>query len=176
MSQEALENLLTRRSCRKYKPDMVPQNLLDQIVAAGLLAPTGLGSQASVIVQVSDPKTRGELAALNAGIMGKDGIDPFYGAPVVFVVLSKKDAPTGTLDGAATIENMLLAAHALGLGSCWIHRAEQEFKQPEGKDLLKSLGLNPDDYIGIDHCIVGYPADGEAPQAAERKAGRFYKI
>lgn len=116
---------------------------------------------------------RNKLAKMNADIMGAD-TDPFYGAPCVLIVLADKNRPTAVYDGSLVMENLMLAAHALGLGSCWIHRAKEEFESEEGKEILKSLGIEGE-YIGIGHCIIGF-ADGEPKPQAERKPGRVFKI
>lgn len=168
---EMLELIKTRRSVRAYQRDMVPRELIDQIVEAGLYAPSGMNRQPVIIIAVSDPKTRDALSRLNASIMGTDG-DPFYGAPVVLIVLADRSAPTYLYDGALAMENLMLAAHASGLGSCWIHRAKEVFDTPRGKELLQKWGVpNAERLTGVGHCILGYPApDGEKP-AAPRKEG-----
>lgn len=168
-----LESIKTRRSIRKYKSDPVPQELLNKIIDAGLYAPSGMGRQATIILSVANKEVRDQLSKLNARIMGTD-TDPFYGAPAVLIVLAKKDCPTGIYDGSLVMQNMMLAAHELGLSSCWIHRAKEEFELPEGRELLKSLGIE-DEYEGIGHCIIGY-ADGDAPSPAERKEHRVYSV
>ena len=168
-----LESIKTRRSIRKYKSDPVPQELLNKIIDAGLYAPSGMGRQATIILSVANKEVRDQLSKLNARIMGTD-TDPFYGAPAVLIVLAKQDCPTGIYDGSLVMQNLMLAAHELGLGSCWIHRAKEEFELPEGKELLKSLGIE-DEYEGIGHCIIGY-ADGDAPSPAERKEHRVYSV
>ena len=168
-----LDSIKTRRSIRKYKSDPVPQELLNKIIDAGLYAPSGMGRQATIILSVTNKEARDQLSKLNARIMGTD-TDPFYGAPAVLIVLAKKDCPTGIYDGSLVMQNLMLAAHELGLGSCWIHRAKEEFELPEGKELLKSLGIE-DEYEGIGHCIIGY-ADGDAPSPAERKEHRVYSV
>ena len=168
-----LESIKTRRSIRKYKSDPVPQELLNKIIDAGLYAPSGMGRQATIILSVTNKEARDQLSKLNARIMGTD-TDLFYGAPAVLIVLAKKDCPTGIYDGSLVMQNLMLAAHELGLGSCWIHRAKEEFELPEGKELLKSLGIE-DEYEGIGHCIIGY-ADGDAPSTAERKEHRVYSV
>ncbi len=168
-----LESIKTRRSIRKYKSDPVPQELLNKIIDAGLYAPSGMGRQATIILSVTNKEVRDQLSKLNARIMGTD-TDPFYGAPAVLIVLAKKDCPTGIYDGSLVMQNLMLAAHELGLSSCWIHRAKEEFELPEGKKLLKSLGIE-DEYEGIGHCIIGY-ADGDAPSPAERKEHRVYSV
>ena len=168
-----LQAIQSRRSVRRFKPDMVPAELLDQVLQAGTYAATGMGRQSPIILAVTDPKVRDQLSRMYAAIMGSDK-DPFYGAPVVLVVLADKSRPTCVYDGSLVMGNLMLAAHSLGLGSCWIHRAKEEFESPEGKALLTSLGIQGE-YEGIGHCILGYP-EGELPQPAPRKENWIYRI
>ena len=170
---EVLENMKTRRSIRKYKPDMVPQEILDQIIEAGLYAPSGMGQQNTIIIQVTNPELRNQISKMNQEIGGwKEGFDPFYGTPAMLIVLAKKDWPNRVYDGSLVMGNLMLAAHDLGIGSCWIHRAKQEFETQWGKDFLKSLGIE-EEYEGIGHCALGY-VDGEYPQAPSIKDHRVY--
>lgn len=164
---QAIENILTRRSCRKFKSEMLPDELLRQIADAATWAPTGKGKQAPLIVVVKDKATRDLLSAMNAQIMGVNG-DPFYGAPVVAVILADTNIPTYKLDGCAVLTTMLLAAHALGVGSCWINRAKEEFESAQGKELLRKWGIG-ENYAGVGHCVLGYAAT-EDPKPAARKA------
>ena len=170
---DVLRAIQSRRSVRSFKSDPVPQEILDQIIEAGLYAPSGMGRQPAIILQITDPQVRDRLSRLNGEIMGREG-DPFYGAPAVLVVLADRSVPTYLYDGSLVMGNLMLAAHSLGVSSCWIHRAKEEFDRPEGKEILASLGIQGD-YEGIGHCILGYAA-GEEPKAAERKAGRVYRI
>lgn len=170
---EVLNAILTRRSVRSYKPNPIPQEALDRILQAGQYAATGMNRQSPIILAVTDKATRDELSRMNAAIMGTDK-DPFYGAPVVLVVLADRSVPTHVYDGSLVMGNLMLAAHAEGLGSCWIHRAKEEFESEEGKALLRKLGITGD-YEGIGHCILGYAAD-EPKAAAPRKADYVYPI
>ncbi len=170
---DAMQNLLTRRSVRKYKPDMVPQEKLDKILEAGTYAATGMGRQSPIILAVTDKAMRDRLSKMNAAIMGVDS-DPFYGAPVVLVVLADKNVPTYIYDGSLVMGNLMNAAHAEGIASCWIHRAKEEFNSPEGKQILQDLGITGD-YEGIGHCILGY-ADGDEPAAKPRKENYVYSV
>ena len=163
---ESIKNMIERRSVRGYKPDMIPKEYLDLILEAGTYAATGMGMQSPVIVAVTDKATRDQLSKMNADVMGTD-TDPFYGAPVVLVVLADKNRPTYIYDGSLVMGNLMNAAASLGIGSCWIHRAKEEFESPQGKQILKDLGITGD-YEGIGHCILGY-ADCEEPTAAPRK-------
>lgn len=170
---EVMEAIVTRRSVRSYAPDMVPKDVIEKIVKAGTYAATGMGRQSPIIIAVTNKKLRDQLSAMNAKVMGRDGsFDPFYGAPVVLIVLADKRYPTYLYDGSLVMGNLMLAAHDAGLGSCWIHRAKEEFESPEGKELLKSLGIEGD-YEGIGHCILGYAA-GPEPKAAKRKDSYVY--
>ena len=149
-----LEVIKARRACRSFSNREVEDSKIKEIVEAGLLAPSGMNRQTSIIIVIKDKKVRDELMKLNRSIMGRD-IDPFYGAPVVLLVAAHKDG-LSTLDGAATIENMLLEATNQGLASCWIHRAKEELELEEGRKLLSFTGLNLEDYIGIGHIALGY--------------------
>ena len=172
---EAYENIMTRRSVRKYKPDMVDKETIEKIVEAGLYAPSGHGMQSSIIIVVTQKEMRDAIAEENRKIEGwKEGFDPFYGAPVILIVIANKKSPNAIYDGAVTLENMLLAAHSLGLGTCWVHRARQEFESDFGKKLLEKLNITGD-FEGIGHMALGY-ADCEPPKAAKRKPSRVYYI
>ena len=162
------EAMINRRSVRKYKTDMIPRDIIERIVEAGTYAANGRGHQASIILAVTNKELRDKLSEMNRKIGGWDeGFDPFYGAPVVLVVLAEKDWPTHVYDGSLVMGNLMLAAHTEGIGSCWIHRAKEEFETEEGKALLKKWGIEGD-YIGVGHCILGYPAEEPRP-AAPRK-------
>ena len=169
---EVMKALLERRSCKKYKADPVPRELIEQVIEAGLYAACGMGKQAPIVVAVTDKKLRDRLSEVNAEIRGNAGQDMFYGAPVVLVVLADKSVPTCVYDGSVAIENMLLAAHSLGLGSCWIHRAKQTFEKDEFKALLKELGVEGE-YEGVGNCILGYAAEPAKP-AAPRRPNRVF--
>ena len=168
-----INNMITRRSIRKYKSDMIPKETLDTILKAGTYAATGMGKQSPIIIAVTNKELRDKLSAMNAKIMGTDS-DPFYGAPVVLIVLANKERPTYIYDGSLVMGNLMNAAHACGIGSCWIHRAKEEFESEEGKELLKSLGIEGD-YEGIGHCVLGY-VDGEEPEAAPRKDSYVFYV
>lgn len=177
-TNETLQTILTRRSIRSYKADPIPQEVLDQIITAGTYAATGMGKQAPIIVAVTNPEIRSQLSALNAKVMGQEeGFDPFYGAPVVLIVLADKSIPTHVYDGSLVMGNLMLAAESLGIGSCWIHRAKEEFETPWGKELLRELGIEGD-YEGIGHCILGYPElpNGQKPEAKPRKDTYVYHL
>lgn len=170
---EVLQAMEDRRSIRKFQGRPVPEEIIHQIVEAGTYAASGMGKQSPLIIAVTDRTLRDRLAKMNAAIGGwKEGFDPFYGAPAVLIVLADKSVPTYVYDGSLVMGNLMLAAHALGIGSCWIHRAQQEFASEEGKQILKELGIEGE-YEGIGHCILGY-ADGPQPKAAPRKDGRVF--
>ena len=170
-----IDAMIERRSVKKYKPDMVSMDLINDVVKAGLYAASGMNKQSPIIIAVTDKELRGKLSALNAKIGGwKPDFDPFYNAPVVLIVLADKNIATHVYDGSLVIGNMMLAAHSLGLGSCWIHRAKEEFEMPEGKELLKSLGIEGE-YEGIGHCVIGY-ADCEAAKPLERRDNRVFYV
>jgi hypothetical protein len=172
---KTIEDILTRRSIRHFRPDPVPEELLEQIVNAGLYAPSAKNHQSSVILAVTDPALIARLSEANRIIWGKpEGTDPFFGAPAVLVVLDRADWRNRVYDGSLVMANLMLAAHALGLGSCWVHRAKEEFEMPEFRELLSSLGLEGE-YEGIGHCVIGWPAE-EQKEALPRKDGRAIYI
>ncbi len=169
---ETLQLIRTRKSVKKYKPDPVSKADLEQIVEAGLWAASGRNFQSPIILAVTNKELRDELSRLNAKVMGAES-DPFYGAPAVLVVLADKSKPTYVYDGSLAMGNMLLAAHSLGLGACWIHRAKETFESPEGKAILKKLGIEGD-YEGIGNCVVGYP--DMQPAEKPRRENRVYYV
>ena len=163
---EAIENLVTRRSVRQFRAEPVPREIIAKIAEAGTYAPTGMNWQSPVIIAVTDKALRDRISAWNARVIGSDS-DPFYGAPAVLIVLADKSRPTYLYDGSLVMGNLMNAAHAYGVASCWIHRAKEEFESEEGKALLAELGIEGD-YEGIGHCILGY-AEGEPAPARPRK-------
>lgn len=173
MINEVISILVGRRSVRKFKPEMIREEDLQNIVKAGLYAPSGHGLQSAKFVVITNKKTIKQLSQLNATVLGKQN-DPFYGAPVVIVVLANKSSADYINDGSVAIANMLNAACSLGIGSCWVHRAKQEFESTEGKLLLKEWGIE-DNYEGIGHCILGYP-DESALDRAPRKSNRVIYV
>lgn len=171
---EIIKAMTERRSIRSFKPEMPPKEALDEIIRAGLYAASGMGRQAAVILAVTDREMRDRLSASNAAIMGREGIDPFYGAPAILIVLADKSVRTSIYDGSLVMGNLMLAAHSLGLGSIWIHRAKEEFEQPAYKQLLKDLGLEGE-WEGIGHCAIGYMT-GDNPPAPARKPNRVFRL
>jgi len=171
---EALEAMKTRRSVKGYDPERMPaQELIDQIIEAGTYAPTGMGKQSPIIVEITNRTVRDHVSKLNAEVMGTSA-DPFYGAPVIIAVLASRERPTCVYDGSLVMGNLLNAIHAVGLGGCWIHRAKEIFNSDEGKHLLSKWGIKGD-YEGIGFCAVGYPK-GEPRKPAPRKADYVYYV
>ena len=172
---ETLKVLETRRSCRNFKPDMVNEEDLKAILRAGTYAATGMGKQSPVIIAVTDKATRDAISEENRKIGGWDeGFDPFYGAPVILIVLAKKDIVTHVYDGSLVMGNLMNAAESLGVASIWIHRAKEEFESDFGKAILNKLGIS-DEYEGIGHCALGYAA-GPLNDPAPRKDEYIYCI
>ena len=169
---ESIRTLLERRSCRAYKPDPVEDEKLKAIIEAGTYAATGMGKQSPIIIVVKDKELRDKLSKMNAAIMGME-IDPFYGAPELLIVLADKAMPTYIYDGSLVMGNMMNAAADLGVASCWVHRAKEEFESEEGKAILKELGIEGD-YEGIGHLILGYAAK-PLPNPAPRKENYVYR-
>jgi nitroreductase len=168
-----IELINSRASTKKYTDKMPSSEDIDKIILAGLNAASGRNLQAPIIVAVTNKEIRDKMSADNAAIFGMSA-DPFYGAPVVLVVLARKNAHTYVYDGSLTLGNMMLAAHALGLGSCWIHRAREVFDKPEWREWLKSIGID-EEVEGIGNLILGYP-DGDIPEPKEIKPSRVYYV
>lgn len=172
---QTISNIISRRSVKKYTSEPVPMELVEEVVKAGMYAPSGMNKQAAKIIAVTNKEMRDRLSRINLEIiMGKNlttssgHSDPFYEAPVVLVVLAKKDCFTRVYDGSLVMENMMIAANSLGLGSCWIHRAKETFETDEGKQILSELGIE-DEYEGIGNCILGYAApDALKPQSPRK--------
>ena len=172
---EIIKAMEERRSIRRFKPDMPSKSDVEQILEAGLYAANGRGKQAVITIAITNKSERDKLSDTNRKIGGwEDGVDPFYGAPVVLVVLADKSHPTHVYDGSLVMGNLMLAAHSLGLGSIWIHRAREEVETPEYREMLKTLGIEGE-WEGIGHCAIGY-IDGEIPVPAKRREGRVYYV
>ena len=171
---ETLKTLKERRSCRKYLTKQVEQEALDAILEAGTYAPTGMNRQAPVIVAVQDKATRDKIAKMNAAVMGVD-TDPFYGAPTVLVVLADPTVRTYVYDGALVMGNLMNAAHAVGVDSCYIFRAKEVFETEAGKAMLRQWGI-PENFVGIGNCILGYGEEGGIRPASPRKADYIVKV
>lgn len=171
--KDAMEVLLTRRSIRNFNDKPIPEDVLNKILEAGTYAPTAKGMQKPLIIAITDKKVRDEVSRENAKIMGREGTDPFYGAPVILLV-AVENYPNAVYDGSCVMDNLLNAAWAMGVGSCWIHRAKEELESDFGKKLLKSLGI-VGDYIGVGHAALGY-FDGEPPLPKPRKENYIYRI
>lgn len=174
MENIVLQSLKSRRSVRVYKSEQITEAELAAVLEAGTYAATGRNKQSPVIVAVQDPAAREQLRRMNAAVMGNPDMDPFYGAPTVLVVLADPAVSTHVEDGALVLGNLMNAAHALGLASCWIHRAREEFESEEGKALLAKWGIEGE-YVGIGHLTLGYAA-ADLPAAAPRKADYIYRV
>jgi len=160
-----IKNLIERRSIRNFTNEQISKDDLNNIVKAGEYAPSGMGKQSPKMIVIQNKELIEKIAKINAQIMGRD-TDPFYGAPTL-IVFADKTVGTYIEDGSLVMGNLLNAAHSLGLGGCWIHRAKETFETPEGKELLKKWGIE-ENYVGIGNCIIGH-IDGEYPVAKPRK-------
>lgn len=171
---DTLTTLLTRRSCRAYKPELIEEDKLQKIIEAGTYAASGMGKQSAIIIAVTNRELRDRIASMNAVFMGKEpDYDPFYGAPEMLIVLANKAIPTCVCDGSLVLGNMMNAAAALGVGSCWINRAKQEFETEEGKAILASLGIEGE-YEGVGHLAIGYAAAPDAAPAPRKENYVYY--
>lgn len=169
-----MEILKGRRSVRKFTNEMPAREQIESIMEAGIWAGSGMGKQSAIVIAVTDKELRDKISAANAEIMGKPGIDPFYGAPAILIVAANKAVPTRVYDGSLALGNMMLRAHELGLGTCWIHRAKEEFETELGKEILARAGVEGE-YEGVGHLALGY-ADGDIPAPVERREGRVFFI
>lgn len=172
---ELTDIIKKRRSIRKFKSDSVPKELIDKIIEAGVYAASGRGKQSPVVIAVTNHELREKIVKANAQIGGwtKD-FDPFYNAPVIIIVIADSQVNTAVYDGSLTLGNMMLKAHELGLGSCWIHRAKQEFESELGREILSIIGLEGN-FEGIGHLALGYP-DIEVTDIPEIKENRIFYI
>jgi len=171
---DSLKTLYERRSIRKYKEKQISNEELELVLKAGVCAPTAMNMQSPIIIAVQNREEIAYLSMLNARIMGKEGTDPFYGAPTVLIVLADAANKNAVKDGSLVMGNLMNAAHAIGLGSCWINRATELFEMDEGKALLEKWGIKGE-YIGIGNCILGYP-DQEKPAMKPRKENYVYYV
>lgn len=171
---ETLKVLENRRACRKFKADMISDDELNAVIRAGTFAPTGMGKQSPMIIAVTNKELRDKISAENARIMGRQG-DPFYGAPVILIVLANTDVPTYKYDGSLVMGNLMNAAESLDLGSIWIHRAREEFESDFGKKILADLNISGN-WEGIGHVALGYKEDGGTGQAHPRKENYVYYV
>lgn len=170
---EAMKNLLERRSVRGYKKELVPAEVLDEILEAGKYAPSGMGQQKTLMVVTQNPELIAKLSKMNADVMGVKS-DPFYGAPTVVIVFADSEQGTCVENGSLVMGNLMNAAHAVGVDSCWIHRAREVFDSKEGKALKNEWGV-PESYVGIGHCVLGYHS-GDYPEAKARKDGFVIRV
>jgi nitroreductase len=174
MTNTVLELLKTRRSCRSYLPQQIREEELAAVLEAGTYAPSAMGMQSAKIVVVQDEQTRAQLTRMNAAVMGKENSDPMYGAPTIVLVFADGNAKNGVQDASLVMGNLMNAAAAIGLGSCWINRAKEEFETAEGRALLEKWGLSGS-WVGVGHCILGYPA--QKPAAPKpRKADYILRV
>ena len=172
---EVLKAIETRRSVRKFLPDMPSKEQIDTVITAGLQAASGKNEQAAMVIAVTNKELRDKISRDNAAIGGwKEGFDPFYGAPVILIVPGRKAFPTYIYDGSLVLGNMMLAAHSLGLANIWIHRAKEEFESADYQALLKDLGI-ADEWEGIGHLALGF-VDGELPAAHPIKENRVFYV
>ena len=168
---QTISDILSRRSCKAYRDEMPTKEQLDTIIEAGLYAASGRNMQGAIMLCVTDKVLRDRLSKLNAGVMGAS-MDPFYNAPAVIVVLADKTVRTSVYDGSLVMGNLMLAAHSIGLGSCWIHRAKEVFDSEEGKQILAEFGIEGD-YEGVGNCVIGYP-EKMPTEKLPRKDGRVF--
>lgn len=172
---DVIEKMLSRRSIREYKEDPVPKEIIEKIVKVGTFAATGMGKQSPIMLVITKKEAISQLSEMIRKAKGKEeGFDPLYGAPAVIVVLADRNISTHVYDGSLVMGNIMLAAHELGIGSCWIHQAKEVFTTKEGVEFLEKFGIKGD-YEGIGSCILGY-AKGDIPKAEPRKDSYVYYV
>ena len=169
MDNPVIRALLERRSCRRFDPERMPTDEeINTLLECGKYAANGCGFQNTKMLVVRDRAVRDQLCRMNAEIWGKPAIDPFYGAPMIIIVLAKAGWRNAQYDGALVMGNLMLAAHAQGIDSIWIHRAKEEFETEEGREILRRAGIDPDEWEGIGHCAIGF-RNHSIPAPRERK-------
>lgn len=169
---QTINEMISRRSCKSFRSEMPTRQEIDTVINAGLYAASGRNRQGAIMLCVTDKALRDRLSALNAAVLGTDA-DPFYNAPAVIVVLADKSVSTSIYDGSLVMGNLMLAAHSLGLGSCWIHRAREVFSSDEGEQILRELGVTGE-YEGVGHCVLGYPEKMPTEPLPRRDGRVFY--
>lgn len=174
MPNQTIKSILERRSIRQYDSKQIKKTDLDLILKAGTYAPSGRGLQPSVIIAIQDKRVIKELSKINAEIFKKD-TDPFFGAPTIVLVIANKESNNAIKDGSLVLGNMMLAAHSLGLGTCWVNRADEQMSYDYVQKMLEAIGIDHKDYIGVGHITIGYPK-GEVKKASPRKENYIYKI
>lgn len=163
-----IKDILERRSCRRFDPEKMPsEEQINEILECGKYAPNGCGFQNTKMIVVTNREVRDQISRMNTEVWGRT-TDPFYGAPMMIIVLAKADWRNRVYDGSLVMGNLMLAAHALGIDSIWIHRAKEEFESEEGKEILRSLGLVPEEWEGIGHCALGF-RNHDIPKPKARK-------
>ena len=174
MDNEILKALRERRSVRQFKPEQITDDELKAVLEAGSFAPTAMGQQDPWIVAVQNSEIVAQLVRMNAKELGMDG-NPYYGAPTIVLVFGSRPEqwPNAVYDGSLVLGNMMNAAHAIGLGSCWIHREREMFNTEEGKELMRQFGL-PDGLMGIGSIALGYAAT--EPMAPKARKDNYYRI
>ena len=167
----ALKVLYDRRSIRRYKSEQISREEMDAVIKAGVCAASGKNQQSAIIIAVQDKETRDLLSRLNAEVLGVKS-DPFYGAPTVLIVLADAKSPYVVQDGSLVMGNLMNAAKAIGLGSCWINRAKEVFDSDQGKALLKKWGVEGE-WTGVGNCILGYPDEDPAMKPRKENYVRY---
>ena len=150
-----MEVIKSRRSTRAFKSELPPKDQIMQIVEAAEWAPSGMGKYLWHFTVIYNAEKSLKLARAVAEADNRGPEYNFYGAPVNIIISYNRDEHHALVDGAAAMENLLLMATELGLGSCWINRAMETFELPEGKALLAEWGLD-ENWKGVGNCILGY--------------------
>lgn len=172
MDNEVLKAIRERRSIRRFLEKQISDDELKSVLDAGTWAATGHGTQDPWIVAVQNPQLMQRLSAVNAEIMGITS-NPYYDAPTIVLVFASADNYNRERDASLVLGNMMLAAHSIGLASCWINRVDEMFKRDELKALLKEWGL-PDGLVGVGSLALGYAAS--QPRTVKERKTDYYRV
>ena len=174
MDNSVLQAIHTRRSIRHYDSRQVKDEELQTVLEAGTWAPSGMGYQSPYIVAVQNSDIIARLVNLNKRFYQGTG-NPYYDAPTIILVFGpKRESWRNTVqDASLVLGTMMLAAHSIGLGTCWINREIEMFEMPEGRELMHEFGLS-DDLMGSGALSIGYPL--REGRVKSRKADYFRVI
>ena len=164
---EILKNIATRRSVRKFSQKEISEEMLNDIITAGLYAPSAMNTQLWQITVVKNDDKIVSLQKAIAKALDRPDYHRFYGAPVFIIVTVPRDYRHGAVDTACVLQNMFLAAHSVGVGSVWINQIRDSYDDPGVRAVLTDLGI-PEDHVCFGCAAIGY-ADCELPADRENK-------
>lgn len=164
---EVLNNIKTRRSVRKFLEKEIPTEILDEIITAGLYAPSAMNTQLWQLTVLKNDEKIVNLQKAVAKALDRPDYHRFYGAPVFVIVTVPEDYRHGAVDTACVLENIFLAAHSLEVGSVWINQLRDCCNDIEVRKLLTSFGI-PENHVCFGCAALGY-ADCQLPSDRENK-------